>query len=198
LQKFGEEAATALTDLELEVNRAIQWISCDLKEYWTQQVRKAQEQVAEARITLERKQMFRAGEERPSCIEEKKALEAAKRRLQLCQQKLEAVRRWSQVLAREFMEYKGRVAVLSGWLQTDLPKGLAVLKSMAGALETYVQMDAAAAGVQGASDSSAEAGGTPQEGPAAPQASPAAKPGGGTTGTGLEKGGVDKGREPGS
>jgi len=170
LQKFGEEAATALTDLELEVNRAIHWISCELKEYWTQQVRKAQEQVAEARITLERKQMFRAAEERSSCIEEKKALEAAKRRLQLCQQKLEAVRRWSRVLARQFMEYKGRVAVLSSWLQTDLPKGLALLKSMAGALETYVQLDAASAGVQAAwdftSDSTAQPQGTPQEGPA--------------------------------
>jgi exonuclease VII large subunit len=165
LQKFGEEAATALTDLELEVNRAIHWISCELKEYWTQQVRKAQEQVAEARITLERKQMFRAAEERSSCIEEKKALEAAKRRLLLCQQKLEAVRRWSQALARQFMEYKGRVAVLSSWLQTDLPKGLAVLKGMAGALETYVQLDAASAGTPPAEDSTAPEQGDVDTGP---------------------------------
>jgi exonuclease VII large subunit len=164
LQKFGEEAATALTDLELEVNRAIQWISCDLKEYWTQQVRKAQQQVAEARINLERKQMFRIAEERASCIEEKKALEAAKRRLHLCQQKLQAVRRWSQALARQFMEYKGRVAALSGWLQTDLPKGVAVLKNMAGALETYVQVDAEASAAPPAENSTAPAEGEADKG----------------------------------
>jgi exonuclease VII large subunit len=175
LHVFGEEAATALTDLNLEVNRAIQWFSHDMKEYWTQQVRKAQEQVAEARINVERKQLFRIAEERPSCVEEKKALEAAKRRLQLSQQKLEAVRRWTQVLARDFMEYKGRVAVLASWLQTDLPKGLAVLKRMAGALEKYVdlEMAAEAAAAQRTSALPPQAGGAPAGASPAAQASTA-------------------------
>ena len=97
LRSFGDEASVAMAELEAEVNRAIQWVRYDLKEYWTRQIRLAQTEVAEARLNLERKQMFQDPDERRSFWEEKKALEAAQRRLRVGQEKLEAVRRWTRL-----------------------------------------------------------------------------------------------------
>jgi hypothetical protein len=137
---FGEEASVALTELELAVSRALRWVSHDQKEHCTQQIRRSQEQVAEARLNLERKEIFAIGDERPSCQEEKKILEAAKRRLRISQEKLETVHRWSRILEQEVMEFKGGIAPLAGWLQADLPRGLALLHRVSGALEAYVQI----------------------------------------------------------
>ncbi len=143
LRSFGDEASVALAELEAEVNRAIQWVRYDLKEYWTRQIRLAQTEVAEARLNLERKQIFQDPDERRSFWEEKKALEAAQRRLRVGQEKLEAVRRWTRLLDREFMDYKGNVAPLAGWLQADLARGLALLKRLSGTLESYVSLESA-------------------------------------------------------
>jgi hypothetical protein len=141
LRSFGEEATVALSELEAETNRAMEWIRYEQKEYWTEQIHRAEAEVAEARLRLERKQMLQEPGDRRSFWEEKKALEAAKRRLARGQKKLEAVRRWAQVLEHEFMEYKGGVAPLTGWLQTDLHRGLALVKRLSGALETYVNLE---------------------------------------------------------
>jgi len=169
LRSFGEEASTALADLEMEVYRAVQWIRHDQKEYWTQQIRRAQEEVAEARINLERRRMFQVGDRRPSCQEEKAALEAAKRRLRIAQQKREAVRRWAQLLEREWMDYRGSVAPLAAWLETDLPKGLALLKRLSHALDSYVQSGSTAeVGLSPGSDAAAEGDGANAPGKTAP------------------------------
>jgi hypothetical protein len=146
LRSFGDDASVALADLEMQVNRAIEWIRYEQKEYWTDQIRRAEAEVAEARLNLERKQMLQEPGERRSFWEEKKALEAAKRRLAVGRQKLEAVRRWTHLLEREFMEYKGGVAPLAGWLQSDLHRGLALLKRWSGALESYVSLEPPAGG----------------------------------------------------
>jgi hypothetical protein len=148
LRSFGDEASVALAELEAEVNRAIQWVRYDLKEYWTRQIRLAQTEVAEARLNLERKQMFQDPDERRSFWEERKALEAAQRRLRVGQEKLEAVRRWTRLLDREFMDYKGNVAPLAGWLQADLARGLALLKRLSGTLESYVSLESAGEAVE--------------------------------------------------
>lgn len=138
LAKFGEEAASALADLDLEVKRGADWIQHDRKEYWAQEVRLGWDRVAEARANLQRRMIYRVSEERPSALEEKKALEAAKRRLQTAQQKVEAVRRWSYLVQREMNEYVAVIGQLAAWLQNDLPRALAALKRMGIALDAYV------------------------------------------------------------
>jgi hypothetical protein len=158
VRKFGEEASVALAELEAEVNRAIQWLRYDQKEYWSQRIRQSENEVAEARLNLERKQMLQDPDERRSFWEEKKALEAAIRRLRISREKLEAVRRWSHLLDREFMEYKGSVAPVAGWLATDLPRGLSLLKRLSGALESYVDLEPPAEAAESLPDASAGSG----------------------------------------
>ena len=105
------------------------------KEYWAEQVRRAEVAVAEARLNLERKQMLQEPGERRSFWEERRRSEAANRRLALSREKIEVVRRWTHLLEREVMEYKGGVASLAGWLQSDLHRGLALLRQWIAALE---------------------------------------------------------------
>ncbi len=135
---FADDAASALDALELEIRRALAWIEHDQKSLWNGRVHRGWDEVTEARRNLERKLMFPVADERPSCHDEKKALEAAQKRLRLAQHKVEAVRHWSRVADREANEYVGAVSQLRRWLEHDLPNALADLERMSRALEGYV------------------------------------------------------------
>ncbi len=141
---FGEDAKTTLDGIDMEVRRALNWIQREQKDYWTGQIRRGWDEVNIARKELERKLMFYPGDDRPSCHDERLALEAAKRRLRLAQEKLEAVRRWSHRAEREVNEYIGAVQVLKSWIDFDLPQSQADLARMARALEDYVALESSA------------------------------------------------------
>lgn len=138
LQTLGEEVSTSLDDLGMQLQRAVQWILYDRKDYWTHEYRRAQEAVTEARINLERRKLYRVGDQEPACREEKKALEMAKRRVEVARNKIEAVKRWGRLLEHEAMECRSSTAPLLQWAQADVPRALAVLRRMSSALESYV------------------------------------------------------------
>jgi len=140
LEVFQHEASVALDDLTMDLQRAIQWVEVDQREYWVQELRRAEAAVNEAKLNLSRKKMFRIGDREPACDEEKKALEMAKRRVERAREKLEAVRRWGRLLEREAVECKSGVAPLAQWVETDVPRAVAVLKQLTGALEAYVDV----------------------------------------------------------
>ena len=144
LKGFGEDAKTALDGVDMELRRALNWIQREQKDFWTQRIRRGWDEVNIARKELERKMMFYPGDDRPSCHDERLALEAAKRRLQLAQQKLEAVKHWSHRAEREVNEYIGAVQQLRRWMEFDLPQGQADLARMARALEDYVALQSSA------------------------------------------------------
>ena len=139
LERFHEEASNALEELGLQVRRAKEWVQDDRRQYWDQQVRRGWQKVTEARIQLEQAKTFRRiADYRPSCIDEKKALEGAKRRLRLAEEKVEAVRHWSRVVEHAVGEYRGEIGPLTAWLEVDAPQALATLKRLTEALDTYV------------------------------------------------------------
>lgn len=142
LARFQEEAAAALTDLQLQVQRAADWIHNDRRIYWTEQVRRGWERVAQAKTELEQARTYRRiAEHQPACREERKALEIAKRRLQNAEEKVEAVRHWTRMLDRAMVDYRGGIAPLARWLEIDLPKATAALKRMGRSLESYVALE---------------------------------------------------------
>ena len=143
VESFRHDAASALDDLEMEIRRALEWILDDRREFWTHEVRRGWERLTEARVQLQQARTFRrVGDHDPSCIDEKKAVERAKRRLDIAQEKVEAVRHWAHAIERVVNEYRASRAQLIGWLDTDAPRALAALKRMAAALEAYVAMEA--------------------------------------------------------
>jgi hypothetical protein len=159
IQSFIEEATSALDYLDHQVKRAQQWIGHDRKEYWRNEVRDGWDRVAQARAELERCLTFRkAGDHQPGCIDEKKALQRAQRRLQIAQDRVRAVRRWEHVIDRHVLDLTGSFAQLADWIQGELPKALAALERMTDALETYVAMEAPADGQTGRQGTAARAG----------------------------------------
>jgi hypothetical protein len=141
LDCFHSDAAAALDELDMEVRRAMQWIGDDCRQYWKHEVRRSTERVVEAKLALEHAQMFRGGEERQgSCIEEKKILEREKRRLQIAETKVEAVRHWAAVIERAVNEYRAIRSQFGNWLEGDFPKAVAVMGRMIAALDAYVRL----------------------------------------------------------
>lgn len=139
LDLFKEEATNALDNLQLEIRRAVDWLRHDRKSFWEHEVRRGFERVAEARAELERRMTFHSiGDYQPACRDEKLALERAKQKLRVAEEKVELVRRWTRAIEHELTEYAGAVNQLDGWLQADHPRAMADLKRMAAALESYL------------------------------------------------------------
>jgi hypothetical protein len=142
LECFHDNAANALDELDMQIRRALQWIGHDCREYWNQAVRRSRDDVHEARLQLERAKLTRRidEEQRVSCVEEKKALEKAKRRLQFAENKVAIIPQWSVKIERAINEYRASRSQFVTWLENDYPRAIAVLGRMVAALETYVRM----------------------------------------------------------
>lgn len=146
---FGEEVAAALDQLDIEAKRALEWIGHDRKGYWATQVRRNRDGVSESRAELERALTYRGvADQRPACREERATLEKAKRRLQVSEEKTEAVRHWTHVIDHEVLELLGSMGQLAQWLQADLPRAQAVLKRLTTTLEAYVATTVASGGAR--------------------------------------------------
>lgn len=137
VSKFDDESRQAITMLALEVRRAIDWLEVDRMQYWPEQVRRAGDKLIEARNALERCQLKYGSEEAPSCYEQKKAFERARRRVRLCDEKLRATKNWIRTIRQEVNEFDGQIAKLSNCLDNDLPRAIAALDHMLQALDRY-------------------------------------------------------------
>lgn len=171
LDCYKEETTNALENLQMEVRRAVDWLRHDRKKFWDYEVRRGFERVAEARGELERRLTFHSiGDYQPACRDEKIALEQAKRKLRVAEEKVEVVRRWSRAVEHELTEYTGAVNQLTSWLQADQPRAMAELKRMLAALESYlaigVPMDSAPSLAAGSAPAGPEETQQPTEQPA--------------------------------
>jgi hypothetical protein len=135
--QFTAESKEAIVMLTLESRKAIQWLMYDRARYWPDQLRKAQEKVVHARNDLERCQLRYGSEEAPSCFDQKKALEKAKRRLKVCEEKVKVVKKWTLAIRHELDEFDGELAKMNGWLEADMPRAVAMLERMVRALDKY-------------------------------------------------------------
>ncbi len=142
LAQFRDDSSSAIDMMLMELHRAIDWIEHDRPAYWQNETRKAFELVAATRTALNTCLMRTVAGHRSSCIEEKQAHAAAKRRLQHCQEQLERVRRWSIKIRHEADEFRSRLAVLRRRLDGDLPNSLMLLDRLSTALEAYAGLGA--------------------------------------------------------
>jgi hypothetical protein len=139
LARFHEDACAALEEIDMQIHRATEWVHEDRKDFWNHEVHRDWDLVSEARVNLEKARTFkRVADHRPSCDEEKKALQRAKRRLQIAQEKVEIVRRWGYAVDRAVNEYVGSVSPLRRWLESDFHRAFAALKRIGQALDSYV------------------------------------------------------------
>ncbi len=137
LVKFDDQVRDALTGLEVEMRRMLEWLEHDRPKYWKLQMRRANDQAHEAQQALHRCLMFPIADERPSCYEERAALKAAQARHAYCQEKAERVRRWQQTVQHELFEYQGRISRLVRLVEVDTPQAIGVLEKIMNRLEEY-------------------------------------------------------------
>jgi len=139
LGEFEDDARDGVTQLLLELRRAVDWIEHDRARYWPREVQRASDAVVVARNDLERCEMALRSEDKRSCYEQKLALDRAKRRLRLAEEKVRAVRRWRVVLQRQADNFQGRLAKMTNYLDSDLPRSVAALDRMMSALDKYTE-----------------------------------------------------------
>ncbi|MBC8357201.1 MAG: hypothetical protein H8E66_34960 [Planctomycetes bacterium] len=141
LIKFEENARNGVIGLELEIRRAVDWIDVDRRRYWPVQVKKASDGLAEARNALERCQLKYGSEEPPSCYEQKKNYELAKRRLRYCEEQVRKVKHWAQAIRRELTTFEGQMAEMKLCVDSEIPRAVAAIGKMLAALERYAGTD---------------------------------------------------------
>ena len=139
LQEYEADLRDAITQLLLEMRRAIDWLEHDRARYWPQEVRNASDALAQARSELARAESSIGADDRRSCYEKRIAFEAAKRRLRNAEQKVRTVRKWRVELRQRADEFEGRLGRLTNFLDADLPRGIAALERMAAALDKYTE-----------------------------------------------------------
>jgi hypothetical protein len=142
LVRFQERAITAMGDLRQKIDRTVDWLELDRPGYWREQERKAYDQVAATRIAYETCRLRTVGGRRSDCIEEKKAFERAKVRLQYVHQKQEAVVKWVVHAGRDANEYRARTSNFQRALDNDVALMIAQIGRMIDALEAYTETNA--------------------------------------------------------
>jgi hypothetical protein len=92
---------------------------------------------------LERAETTTSAEETKYAYDERKALEKAKRRLRLCEEKVQKVKRWRSVIHKETEVFQSQVAKLKRYMEHDLLQAIAALGRMADALDKYARLETA-------------------------------------------------------
>ena len=187
LVAFAHEAGQAISEMELQGQRGIDWVTVERAAYWKAEIRRRSDAVNQAMKDLEHCRTFKkVGDNTPSCVEEKKARAKARRKLEVAEEKAQLVRRWTPVVLQQFRETCVRLTRFREVIDLDCPRAMAELERMLRALDAYqnvsaVRDDAAPAGGVGTASVArrdVESGAAPA--PAAPP-TPAAPQTGGTS-----------------
>jgi Mg2+ and Co2+ transporter CorA len=141
LIKFAEKITDAVESMKDQVFHAVSWVELEQPRHWHQQELTAYDRVSEARIQLEVSKMRKeTADFRPSLIEEKQALRAARRRLEYCRQNVQLVKTAAFKVRHEADEFQGRLGQVDRLLETDLPNMIAMLERMVSSLEAYAEV----------------------------------------------------------
>ncbi|QOI99144.1 MAG: hypothetical protein HRU70_01010 [Phycisphaeraceae bacterium] len=136
LLRFAEEVQTTLAGVDADIGRVGQWLSSERPGHWKHEVRRREDEVERCRTAVMRKRIIQAPEP-ASVLEERKAFDAAKRRLESAVARAASVRRWASVWEREAQMYKSATAGLSETVSGTIPGAAARLERMIRAVEAY-------------------------------------------------------------
>ena len=134
--EFTEAANDVLASLQAQCYSFLDWVEHDRPNFWKQYMLRSFDYIAEARVALEQCLMRQVGDHRPTCYEEKLALQAAKRRLEMAQEKVEA-----NVVRHEIDEHEGRRGGMQRFVETDFARSIVVLSRMISAIEMYAELE---------------------------------------------------------
>ncbi|MES1213540.1 MAG: hypothetical protein ABUL64_03055 [Singulisphaera sp.] len=139
---FGEEAEQSLASIQAEIDDFVEWLEVEQIKFWRAEVRRREQLVADAKADLHRCLSATVdAHHTPSCYQEKKVLDAAKKRLHEAEDKLALVRRWIPVVRQAAMEYRMKVEPLRSSLSGDLPAAAGYLANSVDRLHEYLSLE---------------------------------------------------------
>lgn len=138
LDTYAHALTSVVQLLIQECHRGVEWVESDRMVYWPAQVRRASDELSEARVNLESCMVKIRPEDRAPCTEQKKAFESAKRRLRLCEEKVQITRAWLHTLRRQADDFRTAMAKATHVAEVELPQALARLDEIIAKLEAYL------------------------------------------------------------
>ncbi len=187
LIKFIESASTAVTDAEGEVHKKMGWLEGEMDSFWTQQIRKWQDNVAHCKEAVRMKTLYKDASGRvSSAVDEQKALKKAQQTLAVAEEKLVACKKHARQLQREHLMYRGGVQRLQTMLSSDLSNAVTMLENVLTKLDAYFASGPALAESAATGPDSAAGIGADGEGTMTRAAPEDEKPGATETETGTE------------
>jgi len=142
LATFASVAAVALDEASTDIQRSIQWLREDRHRYWKTQVQARTAKYNQARIALKQREVLDralAGT-RSSCVEERRAVQAAERRLRDAENRFRLTGTYCRQIEKEALDYKGTIHGLINAIEVDIPNACASLDRMVASLERYVAL----------------------------------------------------------
>jgi hypothetical protein len=133
---FTAEAGNALVALDMEIHRAVDWLSDQLRA-WKEEVREAEDAAIMARNELARRKIMRVGDRPVDTADQEKMLARARQRLEYAEEKLALTKHWLAVLPDEIREYEGPKRQFQDMCEVDLPRIVTMLERKIAALEAY-------------------------------------------------------------
>ena len=138
---FCQEAKEVLATIEMEIRRTMDWVERDQLPFWQREIRNRQEEVAQAKADLFRKQLTRISGQNPDYLEERKALRFANSRLEEAEDKVQICRSWAnRQLTQAVDEYEGPARQLAGMVEGNPPPIVIYLDRIIGSLEAYLEV----------------------------------------------------------
>jgi hypothetical protein len=126
-------------DTREQLQRTTVWLTKEMPEYWSNQLRIAQKRWSETREDLLRCQSRSRAEDEESCILQRRALERATARRVLCEQRVKIIptlaSRWDQFM----QEISLSLRQMEDLSESQLPLALARLQRTIATLKQYIE-----------------------------------------------------------
>ncbi|MEN6424693.1 MAG: hypothetical protein ABFE13_04985 [Phycisphaerales bacterium] len=140
LTTFASVAAVALDEASTDIQRTLLWLREDRHRYWSAQVQTRSQQYTQAKLALKQREVLDraiAGTH-SSCVEERRALQIAEKRLRRAEDAFRLVRIYANQIDKESLDYKGAIHGLVNAIEAEIPNACASLDRMVDSLEKYV------------------------------------------------------------
>ena len=137
--KFAELSQAAISSAEVSARRTLDWIVRERHPTLQREIRRLQEELTRSRTRMISRADPMQDNPLPK-VDDRLALEAAKRRIRAAEEQLEHTRRWARQLERALDEYRGAVSQLGWFVRGELANAVGALERMGDILETYSQI----------------------------------------------------------
>jgi hypothetical protein len=154
---FIDDAKMALGSVEMETRRVVDRMQREQPYYWNQQIKNARDEYAEGKASLARKRLQKSDSYIPDTSEEEKAIRRATAKIDLAEQKLEAIKVWTRRIEQSWNDYQGPSGQLSDFVGGSPARAITELNRLIRAVDAYLQVQAPAAPLAAGDESFREA-----------------------------------------